>query len=82
VFRNLDAEQRRFGKTNIQMGKMLGITRSTYETKKKTGTFGLLQIRFLCEYFECKFEYLFATDDDTRDSAIPLNLPVDRPPSN
>ena len=38
MFRNLEAEQARFGYTNQQMADKLGISRVSYENKKKTGS--------------------------------------------
>lgn len=35
MFRNLDAEQARFSYTNQQMADKLGISRVSYENKKK-----------------------------------------------
>lgn len=62
MFRNLEAEQSRYGKTNKQMAEYLGVSRVTYENKKKTGSFNRPQIVKLLELFNCSFEYLFATD--------------------
>lgn len=59
MFPNLEAEQRRLALTNGDMAKILKVSRSTYESKKKTGNFSLSQIVTLCNYFNCKFEYLF-----------------------
>lgn len=63
MFRNLEAEQKRAGKTNSEMAKMLGVSRNTYETKKRSGTFSQKQIVILCKFFGCKFEYLFETSE-------------------
>lgn len=62
MFRNLDAEQARKGKTNADMAGILGISRVSYENKKKTGKFTTFEIKTLCKYFKCKFDYLFETD--------------------
>lgn len=65
IFRNLEAEQRRYGMTDEDMGRLLGgMCRQTYGTKKKTGTFTVLQIETLLSKFNCKFEYLFQTDSN------------------
>lgn len=61
VFRNLNAEQGRFSYTNQQMADKLGISRVSYENKKKTGKFTALEAKRLCEIFKVKFDYLFAT---------------------
>lgn len=59
MFKNLEAEQKRFGYTNAKMAELLGISRVTYESKKRTGMFNRPQIEFLIQLFNCKFEYLF-----------------------
>ena len=63
MFRNLDAEQKRFGLTNSEVADRLGISRITYESKKKTGKFTRAEIVTLLDMFNCKFEYLFAMDN-------------------
>ena len=39
MFRNFEAEQKRFGLTNSEVADRLGISRATYESKKKTRKF-------------------------------------------
>lgn len=63
MFRNLDAEQARYGLTNSYVAEQLNISRVSYESKKKSGKFTTLEIKALCKLFRCKFDYLFATDD-------------------
>lgn len=63
MFRNLDAEQARHGFTNQQMAVKLGISRVSYESKKKTGKFTALEAKRLCMLFKVKFDYLFSTDE-------------------
>lgn len=63
LFRNLDAEQARKGVTNSDMAEVLGISRVSYENKKKTGKFTTFEIKTLCKYFKCKFDYLFSTEE-------------------
>ena len=69
MFRNLDAEQARFSYTNQQMANMLGISRVSYENKKKTGKFTALEAKKMCTIFKVKFDYLFATESDKKESA-------------
>lgn len=64
MFRNLEAEQRRFKYTNSQMAEILGISRATYESKKKNGMFNRPQIAQLLKLFDCTFEYLFEISAD------------------
>ena len=62
MLNNLAAEQKRHGYTNAEVASFLGISRPTYETKKRTGKFNRPQIEKLLKLFECKIEYLFAYD--------------------
>jgi hypothetical protein len=62
LFRNLEAEQARKGLTNSDVAEKLGISRVSYEGKKKTGKFTTFEIKALCKLFKCKFDYLFETD--------------------
>lgn len=64
MFRNLEAEQRRKSLTNQQVAEILGISRATYEVKKKNGMFTRPQIVKLLELFHCDFLYLFDTDEN------------------
>lgn len=64
MFKNLDAEQARHSYTNQRMADMVGISRVSYENKKKTGKFTALEAKKMCKIFKVKFDYLFATDDD------------------
>lgn len=64
MFRNLEAEQARFGMTNQQVADKLGISRSSYEHKKRTGRFFLTEIAVLLKIFDgCDFWYLFETSE-------------------
>ena len=65
MFRNLEAEQRRFGFTNNDVAIKLGVSRITYEKKKKNGKFNECQIKQLMKLFNCTFDYLFASPSDT-----------------
>ena len=62
MFRNLDAEQARKGLTNSDVAEKLGISRVSYESKKKSGKFTTFEIKALCKLFSCKFDYLFSTE--------------------
>lgn len=62
MFRNLEAEQARFSYSNSDMAEKLGISRVSYENKKKSGKFTTFEIKALCKLFKCKFDYLFAID--------------------
>lgn len=64
MFRNLEAEQARLGFTNQVMAAKLGISRVSYENKKKNGKFTTREIKALCKLFKCKFDYLFETEEE------------------
>ena len=64
MFRNLDAEQARHSYTNQQMAEKIGISRVSYENKKKTGKFTALEAKKLCKIFKVKFDYLFETKEE------------------
>ena len=64
MFRNLEAEQARLGLSNSDVANKLGISRNSYENKKKTGKFTTFEIKMLCKMFKCKFDYLFQTDEE------------------
>lgn len=63
VFKNLNAEQARHGYTNTYVAKELGISRVSYENKKKTGKFTTPEIKRLCKMFGRGFDYLFETEE-------------------
>lgn len=62
MFRNLEAEQKRADLTNAEVANVLGISRVTYEEKKRKGNFNRAQIVILLNLFGCAFEYLFSMD--------------------
>ena len=60
LFRNLEAEQKRFGLSNREVADELGVSRTTYEKKKKNGKFNRAEIAYLLQRFNSQFDYLFA----------------------
>lgn len=66
MFRNLEAEQARLNFTNQQMAEKLGMSRVSYENKKKSGKFTALEAKKLCKLFKVKFDYLFETEEKVR----------------
>ena len=64
MFRNLEAEQARLRLTNQKVADILEISRVSYENKKKTGKFTTREIKKLCRIFKCKFDYLFAEENE------------------
>ncbi|WP_097003900.1 hypothetical protein [Lacrimispora amygdalina] len=66
MFRNLEAEQARNAFTNQEVATHLGISRTSYENKKKTGKFTTFEIKLLCRLFDSKFDYLFESELDKK----------------
>ncbi len=64
MFKNLNAEQARKDMSNTDVAEILGISRISYESKKKTGKFTLKEIRALLDLFGGTFEYLFKAAED------------------
>lgn len=60
MFPNLNAEQSRYSESNAEVAKMLGVTRSCYEAKKKRGKFSIREVNLLCDHYRCKYNYLFS----------------------
>ena len=48
---------------NKDAADYLGISRVSYENKKKTKKFNIIEAKKLCQLFGCTFEYLFETDE-------------------
>lgn len=61
MFINLKAEQARRCMTNAIVAEKLGISRTCYESKLRTGNFRVSEAMKLCELYNCEFNYLFAT---------------------
>ena len=59
LYPNLNAEQARLNLTNSQTADALGISRVTYQSKKKSGRFYASECQKLCKLFNCSFDYLF-----------------------
>ena len=62
MFPNLNAEQARKGHTNVTTAQMLGLSRTSFEKKKKNGRFTVDEARKLCDIYDSTFGYLFATE--------------------
>ena len=65
MFRNLQAEQARCGLTNQEVAERVGISRVSYESKKKSGRFTVKECALLCKLFQTTFEYLFDSNPPT-----------------
>ena len=65
MFPNLEAEQARNGHTNEFTAIKLGITRQTFEKRKKSGGFRLEEINVLMSMYGDNFTYLFSEESVT-----------------
>lgn len=66
MFPNLEAEQARNNHTNVFVAEQLGITRQSYEHKKRNGTFKLSEINRLLSIYGNSFEYLFYSNNSKK----------------
>ena len=62
MFPNLDAEQARTRTTNQMAADYLGISRVSFENKKKTKKFNVMEAKRLCQLFGVPFDYLFESE--------------------
>lgn len=69
MYTNLKAEQARNGMTNAAVAEKLGISRTCYESKLRTGNFRVREAMKLCELYGCEFNYLFAVQGTSQSSA-------------
>lgn len=61
MLRNLSAEQARYEYTDADVARILGISRSSYSEKKKTGRFTMLECKKLCQAFTAHLSICFQT---------------------
>jgi len=50
--------------TNEDMAKVIGVSRTAYEQKIRSGRFTPSECRAYCELFRKSFEFLFSEEDD------------------
>lgn len=50
--------------TDEDMAKIIGVSRTAYQQKIKSGRFLADECKAYCSYFGKRFEYLFAEDGD------------------
>ena len=60
MFPNLLDEKIRRNLSDEDMGKIIGVSRSAFGRKMKSGRFFPEECRKICDYFGMSFEYLFA----------------------
>lgn len=64
MYPNLMGQKAYHGLTTEDMGKIIGVSRASYEQKIKSGRFTPDECKALCDYFGKRFEYLFASQEE------------------
>lgn len=64
MFPNLLGQKAYRKMTDADMAEVIGVSRTAYMQKAKSGRFTPEECKAFCEYFGKRFEYLFATNDD------------------
>ena len=64
MYPNLLGQKAARGLTDDDMAAIIGISRTAYGSKKKSGRFPAKECRAYCRYFGKPFEYLFSEDGD------------------
>ena len=64
MFPNLLGQKAYHHLTDEDMAKIIGISRNAYQQKIKSGRFLPEECKAFCTYFQKRFEYLFARDDE------------------
>ena len=50
--------------TDADMAKVIGVSRTAYQQKIRSGRFSPEECKAYCMFFNKRFEYLFAGDED------------------
>ncbi len=67
MYENLLGQKTYFHLTDEDMGNIIGVSRNAYSQKIRSGKFRPSECQAFCKYFHKSFEYLFATERDTRE---------------
>ena len=65
---NLQAEQAKKRMSNREVAAYLGLSRNSYEQKKRSGRFIPEEVKKLLTLFNCKFDYLFESEEIKKSS--------------
>lgn len=68
MFPNLMGQKAYHKLTSDDMGKIIGQSRQSYETKMQNGRFTPADCKAFCKYFNMPFDFLFATDEELREA--------------
>ncbi len=64
MYPNLMGQKAYYRLTSEQMAEIIGVSRTTYDQKLKSGRFTPSECKLLCRRFDKSFEYLFATAEE------------------
>ena len=64
MFPNLLGQKAFHHMSDADMATVIGVSRNTYQQIIKSGRFTPEECKSFCAFFEKKFEYLFASNDD------------------
>ena len=64
MFPNLLGQKAFRSLTDEDMAKIIGVSRTSYQQKIRSGRFTPEECKTYCRYFGKRFEYLFAVDGD------------------
>jgi len=57
------------GLTNADMGRIIKVSRRTFEQKIRSGRFTPNECKTYCDYFEKSFDFLFYSGDESEEGA-------------
>lgn len=64
VYPNLLGQKAYKKMTDADMARVIGVSRTAYQSKAKTGRFTPAECRAFCIYFGKSFDFLFAENDE------------------
>lgn len=64
MYPNLLGQKAARGLTDGDMASIIGVSRTSYQSKRKSGRFTVKECQLYCRYFGKSFEYLFAPNGD------------------
>lgn len=64
MYANLLGQKAYYHLTDKDMGEIIGVSRTTFGQKIRSGRFWPSECQAYCKYFNKSFEYLFATEEE------------------
>ncbi len=64
MFPNLLGQKAFHKLSDEDMGKIIGLSRQSYQAKIQSGRFTAAECKIYCAYFGLPFDFLFATDEE------------------